>query len=376
MLDNIFNIKETVDIFVSQTESPDKVLIIFHKMTTRDRIELLAGKVVAEFLALMNGKDSARIILQKLGVFGEESAESLLNFLKSQHLIVEANEEKYHNIRYKRHISYFDDMVMERSGEETQKLLESKKIVIFGCGAVGAAIAEILVRSGILNFVLIDYKIVTNKSINRQIYLSKKDLNKSKVEALSDFINCINGKAHVVTFCEMLLPQSDLIKWIPADADLVINTCDEPYIGHTSIKIGRHLSERKIPFYVAGGFDAHLMSSGELIFPPLTPCIDCAQRTFTKALGSWRPTYSEIKNEKNVEELSEFTLSNYVSGGAGGLAVMSGFSANLGALNILQFLIEDPLFDFNIKRYEYLVNSGVMTEFAMEKQGDCDVCNN
>ncbi|HFK3157187.1 TPA: ThiF family adenylyltransferase, partial [Citrobacter sedlakii] len=111
---------------------------------------------------------------------------------------------------------------------------------------------------------------------------------------------------------------------------LIINTCDEPYIGHTSLKLGRYAQARAIPLYVSGGFDAHLMSSGELIFPPHTPCIDCAQNTFSKALKGWKPVYSIVNNPQL--DLSKSVYDNYIPGGPGGLAMMNGFSANLSCM--------------------------------------------
>jgi molybdopterin/thiamine biosynthesis adenylyltransferase len=375
MLEQVFKIKDTIDVFVSQTEHPDKLLLTFHRMTTRERLELVSGKAVAEFLALLNGKDNVIDILQKLGDFDNESALKLLDFLTKNHLVVKVNQTQNINPRFDRQIAYLDDMVMDRSGDETQRILESKKVVILGCGATGSAIAETLVRFGVFHLVLVDYKNVSLQSINRHLFTRQADIGKSKVQALAEFLRKIDSKAEITIYQQMLLPNTDLSQWITDDVDLVINSCDEPYIGHTSLKIGRYVQTKNIALYVAGGFDAHLMSSGELIFPPRTPCIDCAQQTFTQALGEWKPTYSAVEKQSNAT-LNTSIPSNYLAGGAGGLAIMSGFSAQLAALNILQFLMEDSAFDYKIKRYEYLPNNGNMTAFEMQKQGICNVCNN
>lgn len=377
MLNKILKIKDTIDVFVSETESPEKVLIIFHKMTTRDRIELLAGKAVAEFLALLNGKDTTLVVLQKMGNFDEIAALDLLKYLDQQHLIVEVTNEIKISQRYKRQIAYFDDLVLDRPGDKTQEKLARKTVVILGCGSVGSAIAEILARVGILNFILIDYKNITKKNISSHTFAITHDIGKSKPQALADYLKKINKNIVVTIQYEMLITTTDLSRWIPNNADLVINSCDEPYIGHTSLKVGRYLHPRNIALYVVGGFDAHLMSSGELIYPPHTPCIDCTQKTFTKALGAWQPTYSAVESVGVSADISLNLSSNdYIAGGPGGGVVMSSFSANLGALRILEFLSEDSTIDYGTIRYEYLINSGVMTEFEMLKQEQCRVCNN
>ena len=129
-----------------------------------------------------------------------------------------------------------------------------------------------------------------------------------------------------------------------------------------------------------GGFDAHLMSSGELVFPPKTPCIDCCQQTFQKALTNWKPTYTDIDDPEKLIN-SDFVNKDLIReisniGGSGGLSSMSLFSANLSCLRIIQFLVGDKNFDFKTERYEYLLEQGIFTKFEMLKQKNkCPICN-
>ena len=91
MLDKNFLIQPTVDVFISPIDisNSEKVLITFSKMTTRERIEIITSKNIAEFLALLNGIDSVQVILDKMGVFSKVEAIKLLDFLLSKHLITE-----------------------------------------------------------------------------------------------------------------------------------------------------------------------------------------------------------------------------------------------------------------------------------------------
>lgn len=378
MLNSIYKIKDTVDIFVSTTESTDKFLLTFHKMTTRARIEILVSGDVVKLLGLIDGKTSIRAILARMGGFNNDSAIQLIHFLIANKIIVNIEHIEVIDERYKRQVSYFDDLIINTTGSESQKNLQSKKVAILGCGAVGGNIAEILARAGVEKFIFLDYKKITLSNTRTHLFASTDTINTQKTNALSKFIKRINKKSNITTFDEMLFPHSDLSKIIPFDTDIVINSCDEPYIGYTSLKIGRFLQRNKIPLYVAGGFDAHLMSSGELIFPPKTPCIDCAQKTFNKALGDWKPTYLDVSKDSanSQQQLDIDQASQYTPGGAGRLGSMSSFSANIASLRIIHYLLNDPLFDFTPTRYEYLLNSGSVTSFKMEKQKDCNVCNN
>lgn len=378
MLNKKFKLQDTLDIYISE-EDNDKVLITFNRMTTRERLEIIAHRKVAEFLAYLNGKKTASEILNTLGNFEPEQAIKLLNFLKSEHFIYEADENKVEDLRYSRQIAYFDDMVLNQSGWESQKKLQQKHIVIIGCGAVTGAMAEILARAGVERFTLIDDKKVRQSDLLRHLYCRLDDIGDDKTAVLSRYLKRINSKIQTVIFNERLLPHTDLVQWIADDVALVINGCDEPYLGHTSLKIGRFVQTKNIPMYVMGGFDAHLMSSGELVFPPYTPCIDCCQQTFQKALSDWKPTYTEVKNPTNLVRKNNVFISQehfFDIGGAGGISAMSLFSANLSCLRIIQFLVGDSKFNHKTERYEYLIDKGEMTAFEMVKQPNfCGVCN-
>lgn len=377
MLDKKFYLQHTVDVYITEL-GDEKVRITFHRMTTREKVEIITSKAIARFLALLDGKLSVQEILTKLGAFEHHTANNLINFLLNQHLITEDDENVDSNSRYARQIAYLDDMLLERKGYDTQKIIETKNVAILGCGAVTGNIAENLARAGVLNFVLVDYKYFKKSNLSRHLFSRVSDVGKSKVETLASYLKRIDSKVNIKTYNEKLLSQSDLSKWISDDIDLVINGCDEPYIGHTSVKLGRYLQSRGIPMYVAGGFDAHLMSSGELVYPPNTPCIDCIQKTFSNALSNWKPIYNRTEDINplisNID-LTKKELSDYTIGGAGGLASMSGYSAFFSSLKIIHFLAEDSQYDYTTLRHEYLPNSGSLTSFTLLKQGDCNVCN-
>lgn len=368
-----YKIKETVDIFISEEEHNDNVTLTFHIMTTRDRLEIKTNKNVARFIASLDGIKTINDIATEMGMLRSKDVNKLINFLVTQHLIFDVEDINDIDPRFSRQITFWDDFVLDRPGIETQKILETKKVVLFGCGAVGSKIIEILVRAGVRNITLIDYKSLSESNALRHCYYNYREIGKPKVDVLSDFLTRIDSKAKITRHFDKLVPTSNLLPIIHDDTDLIINTCDEPYIGHTSLKLGRYAQARRIPLYVSGGFDAHLMSSGELIFPPHTPCIDCAQHTFSKALKGWKPVYSLV-NSPQIKT-SNPIYNNYIPGGPGGLAMMNGFSANLCCMKLINFLLDDSAYSYVNSRYEYLPNEGKMTNFELVKQNGCKICN-
>lgn len=378
MLNKKFKLQDTLDVYLSELED-EKVLITFNRMTTRERKEIIAHQIIAKILASLDGERTVEDILNSFGKFNESAAIKFLNFLVSEHFVYEACEKKFNGSRYSRQIAYFDDMVFNHSGLVSQQLLKQKHIVIIGCGAVTGAMAEILVRAGVEKLTLVDYQKVRQSDLLRHIFCREENIGEYKIDVLYQYLKRINSRVEISLFYDMLRPQTDLNQWIADDISLVINGCDEPYIGHTSLKIGRFVQKKNIPMYVMGGFDAHLMSSGELVFPPRTPCIDCCQQTFQKALTDWKPIYKDISVSDSFIG-TDISVENRVVadiGGAGGISVMSSFSANLSCLRIIHFLIEDNNFDYTAERHEYLVNKGEMTAFQMRKQeGFCRICCN
>ncbi|GAB7208929.1 hypothetical protein OS31_04330 [Dickeya oryzae] len=86
---------------------------------------------------------------------------------------------------------------------------------------------------------------MSEASAVRHNYYSYKRVGEPKVDVLSDFLARINKNILIKKHFEKLMPDSDLSKLIPDDTDLIINTCDEPYIGHTSLKLGRYAQSKK-----------------------------------------------------------------------------------------------------------------------------------
>ncbi|MCS4493669.1 hypothetical protein NXS97_05540 [Pantoea sp. B623] len=124
MLNKKFYLQHTVDVYVTELKD-EKVRITFHRMTTREKVEIVTSKTIAEFLALLDGRKSVQEILTMLGAFEQYSAKNLIEFLLGQHLITEDNENVDAKSRYARQIAYLDDMILERKGHETQEILES-----------------------------------------------------------------------------------------------------------------------------------------------------------------------------------------------------------------------------------------------------------
>ncbi len=110
-------------------------------------------------------------------------------------------------------------------GKEAMCKLSIPTVSIFGIGGVGSYAAEILARTGITNFKLIDYDIIDLTNINRQIHALDTTVGKSKVEVMKSRILDINPKAKIQTY--NLKYQEGLEEKIGLlDSDYIIDAID------------------------------------------------------------------------------------------------------------------------------------------------------
>ena len=82
-------------------------------------------------------------------------------------------------------------------GNEGMEKLKNAKVAVFGLGGVGSFVCEGLARSGIGNFVLVDFDKVDESNINRQLIATTKTIGRNKVDVMKERILDINPEANI-----------------------------------------------------------------------------------------------------------------------------------------------------------------------------------
>lgn len=82
-------------------------------------------------------------------------------------------------------------------GEEAQKKLFEKNVVVFGLGGVGSFAAEALARSGIGKLTIVDFDKVSLSNINRQLIAVNSTLEKHKTDLMAERIKDINPEIKI-----------------------------------------------------------------------------------------------------------------------------------------------------------------------------------
>lgn len=359
---SVYKIKDSVDLFLSNGS-----YIMAYYMNTRRRKSFKVNDAMIHLLEEIDGVKTISELCETMKTYdiSPENVKSVINLMVKNKIVTEVVKDQSvltedEKLKYARQINYFTEFLDgETAGEIAQKKILNSKVVIFGCGATGGNIALELAMAGVSNFTLYDYDIVEESDSARHMFFRQEYLNLPKVDALSKEIKLINPRAEIICVNEEMLPSSEIEKII-CGSDIVINTLDEPYIGYTSAKISRVCMKYKIVHYIAGGFDAHLASTGELIIPFVTPCVECYAGHFKKTLAGWKPKKHPVQARFNE---------------IGGLACMSLFSTSYACIEILKFLAGLTDIKNSYKtRGEFLFTNMELTYLNVEKNPACPIC--
>lgn len=360
-------LRDGVDIYL---ESENDVTFVY--LASRKRIKFRCHPLLIKSLSWLTGELSVEELNCRLINLSCEDflvnngfSEFIKNLYKkgiliSEHWIEEISLPCFYKKRLERQLNFLLD-ITDSSDEvaRIQSKIYQAKIAIFGVGSVGSWLCRELVMMGFHNFLLVDYGIVSEFDISRHGFFEQKAIGFQKTEVAKQMILDIDQEACVQVLDHALTIDSDL-ETLLLGIDFIIDTADEPYIGYTGLKLSRYCVKHKKPLMIAGGFDAHLGSLGELIIPGDTPCADCYNTFFKESLKDWKPISHPVKDRR-----SSF----------GGLVSLSVLAASTSAMTILRYFI-NPTATFEGERGELLFDDYDLSVFPVPKNPTCSVCSN
>ncbi len=95
-------------------------------------------------------------------------------------------------------------------GNDGMEKLNDATVAVFGLGGVGSFVCEGLARSGIGNFILIDFDKIDETNINRQLIATVDTIGKYKVDVMAERILKINPDANVKTYKEFYMADCEI----------------------------------------------------------------------------------------------------------------------------------------------------------------------
>ena len=121
-------------------------------------------------------------------------------------------------LRYSRHL------ILPEVGMEGQQKLKAAKVLCVGAGGLGSPLALYLAAAGVGKLGIVDFDVVEQSNLQRQIIHSTRDVGRSKLESAREKIQALNPFTEVVTFEERLTSANALKLF--QDFDIVADGTD------------------------------------------------------------------------------------------------------------------------------------------------------
>ncbi|MCT7586790.1 molybdopterin-synthase adenylyltransferase MoeB [Aliarcobacter butzleri] len=135
-----------------------------------------------------------------------------------------AKDDKYDKLSQEEISRYSRHLILPEVGLEGQLKLKNAKVLVVGTGGLGAPVILYLAAAGVGTIGLIDFDIVDESNLQRQIIHTTKDIGRPKISSATDRIKAINPNVKVVAHNDKLTSQNaiNIIK----DFDIVVDGTD------------------------------------------------------------------------------------------------------------------------------------------------------
>lgn len=110
-------------------------------------------------------------------------------------------------------------------GSDNLSKLNGKSVLILGCGGVGGYVAEALARSNIGTLILVDFDVVDESNINRQVIALSSTIGRKKIDVLEERIKDINDKCKVIKK-DKFITSDNLSDLFENNIDYLVDACD------------------------------------------------------------------------------------------------------------------------------------------------------
>ncbi|MFK7950310.1 MAG: molybdopterin-synthase adenylyltransferase MoeB [Saprospiraceae bacterium] len=120
--------------------------------------------------------------------------------------------------RYHRHL------ILPNFGMEGQLKLKSARVLVVGAGGLGCPVLQYLVAAGVGNIGIVDFDVVDESNLQRQILYSVDDVGLAKVEVAKRKLLALNPHINITTFQEKLTNEN--IERIFENFDIIADGTD------------------------------------------------------------------------------------------------------------------------------------------------------
>jgi adenylyltransferase/sulfurtransferase len=165
---------------------------------------------------------------------------------------------------------YSRQILFHGIGRDGQQRLSQASAVLVGCGAIGTAVANLLVRSGIGRLRILDRDFVESSNLQRQVLFEESDARESlpKAVAAERRLRAINSEANVEGMVVDLTPDNatDLLTGFPLILDGTDNFETRLLVNDAAVSLG-------IPWIYTAAVASYGVTM--TVIPGETACLAC-----------------------------------------------------------------------------------------------------
>jgi len=121
-------------------------------------------------------------------------------------------------VRYDRHL------LLPQVGVEGQRKLKAASVLLIGAGGLGSPLALYLAAAGVGRIGIVDFDVVDESNLQRQILHGTKDIGRPKLQSAKDRLHDLNPYIHIDTYETML--RADNALEICQNYDIIIDGTD------------------------------------------------------------------------------------------------------------------------------------------------------
>jgi adenylyltransferase/sulfurtransferase len=235
-------------------------------------------------------------------------------------------------------VRYSRQIVLKSIGEDNQKKLLKKSVLVVGLGGTGSAAADMFSRLGVGKLILIDRDRLEITNLHRQILYGMGDLKKYKAETAAEKIKEINPDVEVEFYNKAF---DSSMAWLVNSVDIVFDGTDNMT---TRFIINDACDKYGKPWIFTSAIEMY--GEFKAVIPGKTSCYACFNR---------EPTELPICEVAGVLN----TLPN----------IVASYGVNLAMKILLEYDVDGSIYFVDAFNFE-------INRVTMAKSNNCRCCNN
>jgi len=263
-----------------------------------------------------------------------------------------AEESRYHSRMDARLLErYSRQILFAPIGEEGQERLRRSSVTVVGCGALGSALAGLLVRAGIGRLRIVDRDFVEPSNLQRQTLFEEADAQEllPKAVAAERHLRCINSDAEVQGIVGDLTP-ANAEELLGGSAVLLDGTDNF----ETRFLINDYAVKKSVPWVYAAVVSSHGLTMP--IHPSESACLACLAED------------GEPEEDRSATRANEPTCDT-----VGVLGTAAGVIASLEATSAIKILLgKSEARDARLTAFD--VWTGRFQSLQIPRREDCRAC--